>query len=144
MQFLLNLILDFLPIKYWKIAGIVAIFLAGAFSGYKLTSWYYQEDITDLKSEISTLEVNIKQYETAYLELSRLTAKQNEAVIDLERKQLAKTKEIEIAQKAARNASKALYDDASTLLRKTSNNATNACLEASKLIDEELSKERLK
>lgn len=134
---ILSLVSNFIPTSYTKIILASIIFLSGVFAGHRVTYWYYSGEVNELKGAIT-------QYESAYNSLAESTKKQNEEILKMKSLQKKKAEELEVAQKAARNAAKTLYDDASTLLRKTSNNASDACLDASKLIDEELSKERVK
>ena len=128
-------ILDLLPFNYIRLAAIVGAFLAGCFLSYKVTSSFYTE-------EVITLESSLKQYQIAYSTLSKFSQKQSIRIVEMKQLQDEKSREIEIAQKAARIASKRFYDEANTLSRKTLEEGSTACAEASKLIDEELRKER--
>lgn len=128
-------ILDLLPFNYIRIAAIVGVFLAGCFLSYKVTSSFYTEEVINLES-------SLKQYQSVYSALSELSQKQSNKIAEMKQLQDKKSKEIEVAQNAARGASKRLYDEANALARKKADSASEACVEASKLIDEELKKER--
>lgn len=130
---MISFLISLIPTSYLKIILIASIFLAGLFSGYKVTSWYYSGDIANLES-------TVKQYEIAYSALAESSKLQNESIQKLSKEQEKKQKEVKLAQDKAKLDSSIYKKKASELLQIKSEG--KSCSDASALIDNALKQER--
>ena len=127
--------IDILGSGYIKIAILVATLLSGMYLEHKIEDLYYS-------SKITTLENSVNEFKTAYNSVAGSLVKQNAGIQDLENKTKEKEEQVKMAQEIARSSSKQLYEQAKEIMQLKENNSSNSCLDASKLIDTELAKER--
>lgn len=131
---LTNLLNISLPIRSIKIVLTILVSLGIAFSSYKVTSWYYDKEIIKLENTVS-------QYDSAYKQLSELSNKQNQSILDLNKAKEDKSKAIIIAQEKAKQLAIENNKHAQDILRLQLENK-DACQAANALVDDILSKER--
>ena len=130
---IIDFVLKFIPINYAKIILVSMLVLAGVFSSYKITSWYYSGEIEKLNSKVT-------QYEIAYSALAESSKLQNESIQKLSKEQEKKQKEVKLAQDKAKLDSLIYKKKASELLQIKSEG--KSCSDASALIDNALKQER--
>lgn len=130
---MISSLISMIPTSYLKLLIVAGIFLAGLFSGYKVTSWYYSGDV-------AALETTVQQYEGAYAALAESSRLQNESIQKLSKEQEKKQKEVKLAQDKAKLDSSIYKKKASELLQIKSEG--KSCLDASALVDSTLKQER--